>query len=73
MHYTIILESQPQGDYKARCVEIEGTQSEGKTPGEALSRIREEIITVREARNEELHKTIPAIGSEIIMIDVADA
>jgi predicted RNase H-like HicB family nuclease len=73
MQYTIILESRASGGYIARCVEIPGALAEGDMPSEALARIREEIEAVREARNELLHRTIPAVGSEIIMIEVADA
>lgn len=73
MQYTIILESFAEGGYSARCVEIPGALCSGRSPAEVLARIKELIEEVREARNQELHRTIPAVGSEIIMIEVADA
>jgi predicted RNase H-like HicB family nuclease len=73
MHYTIITESHEKGGFTARCVEIPGAAGYGSTQGEALARIREAIEVVREAQNAELHKTIAAVHSEIIKIEVADS
>ena len=73
MHYTIIKESHEKGGFTARCVEIPGATGYGGTQGEALARIREAIEVVREAQNAELHKTIAAVHSEIIKIEVADS
>jgi predicted RNase H-like HicB family nuclease len=73
MHYTIITESHQKGGFTARCVEIPGAAGYGSTQGEALARIREAIEVVREAQNAELHKTIAAVHSEIIKIEVADS
>ncbi len=73
MHYTIITESHEKGGFTARCVEIPGATGYGNTQGEALASIREAIEVVREAQNAELHKTIAAVHSEIIKIEVADS
>lgn len=73
MHYTIITESHGNGGFTARCVEIPGAAGYGSTQGEALARIREAIEVVREAQNAQLHKTITAVHSEIIRIEVADS
>jgi predicted RNase H-like HicB family nuclease len=73
MHYTIILDAQADGGYTARCVELPEALGRGSTQGEALARIRESIELVQEARCEVLHKTIGAVNSEIIRIEVADA
>ncbi len=72
MHYTIITESHEKGGFTARCVEIPGASGYGNSQGEAVARIREAIDVVREARNAELHRTIAAVHSEIIKIEVAD-
>ncbi len=72
MHYTIITEPHEKGGFSARCVEIPGAAGFGNTQGEALARVREAIELVREAQNEELHRTIAAVHSEIIKIEVAD-
>lgn len=72
MQYTIILESLDEGGYSARCVEIPGPLCTGSTQKEALASIREAIEAVRFAQNRELHRTISAVGSEIIRIEVAD-
>ena len=42
----------------------------GSTQGEALASIRESIELVHDARCEVLHKTIGAVNSEIIRIEV---
>jgi predicted RNase H-like HicB family nuclease len=73
MHYTIITESHEKGGFTARCVEIPGATGYGNSQGEALARIREAIEVVREVQNAELHKTIAAVHSDIIKIEVADS
>ena len=73
MHYTIITESHEKGGCSARCVEIPGALGYGSTQGEAIARIREAIEKVREAQNEELHKTIASVHAEIIRIEVSDS
>ncbi len=72
MQYTIILESQPEGGYSARALEIPGTLCFGSTQKEALASIREAIVEVRYAQNREIHDTMSATSSEIIKIEVAD-
>lgn len=73
MHYTIITESHEKGGFTARCVEIPGVCGHGNTQGEALARIKGAIEVVRQAQNDELHKTIAAVHSEIIRIEIADS
>lgn len=73
MQYTIILESSDDKGYIARCVEVPGVVGYGGTKGDAISRVREAIAHVQKTWNEELHDVIPAVGSEVIRIDVADA
>ena len=73
MHYTIITESHEKGGYSARCVEIPGACGHGSSQAEAIARIKEAIEVVREAQKEELHKTIAAVHSEIIRIEVTDS
>ena len=73
MHYTIILDAQAEGGFTARCVELSEALGQGSTQGEALASIRESIELVHDARCEILHKTIGAVNSEIIRIEVADA
>ena len=72
MHYTIILDAQADGGYTARCVELSEALGQGSTQGEALASIRESIERVQAARGEVLHKTMSAVNSEIIRIEVAD-
>jgi predicted RNase H-like HicB family nuclease len=73
MHYTIILDAHEKGGFTARCVEIPGALGHGNTQADAMARIREAIEQVRQAQNEELQKTISAVHSEIIRIEVADS
>jgi predicted RNase H-like HicB family nuclease len=73
MQYTIITESHEKGGFTARCVEVPAACGHGSTQGEALARIKEAIEVVRQAQNDELHKTIAAVHSEIIKIEVADS
>ena len=73
MHYTIILDAKVDGGYTARCVELSEAFGRGSTQGEALASIRESIELVQAARCEVLHKTMGAVNSEIIRIEVADA
>jgi len=72
MQYIIILESQPEGGYSARALEIPGTLCFGSTQKEALANIRAAIVEVRYAQSRELHNTLCAVGSEVIKIEVAD-
>ncbi|MHB8163899.1 MAG: type II toxin-antitoxin system HicB family antitoxin [Methanoregula sp.] len=72
MHYTIILDAQADGGYTARCVELSEALGRGSTQGEALASIRESIELEQAARCEVLHKTMGAVNSEIIRIEVAD-
>ena len=72
MHYTIILDAQAEGGFTARCVELSEALGRGNTQGEALASIRESIELVQVAYSEVLHKTIGAVNSEIIRIEVAD-
>lgn len=73
MHYTIILDAQEDGGYSARCIELSEALGWGSTKSEALASIRESIELEQAARCEVvLHKTIGAVNSEIIRIEVAD-
>lgn len=72
MQYTIVLDPNNDGGFTARCVEIPGTVTTGTNKGEALARLKDAIGRVRQAYNEELHRTIQSVTSEIIKIDVAD-
>ena len=73
MQYTIILESNAEGGFSARCIEIPGALCHGSTQNDAFSGMREEIERVRNARNQELHRIIAAPGFEIFRIEVADS
>lgn len=73
MQYTIVLDPNENGGFTARCVEIPGTICHGADKTEALDRLRDAIGRVQQAQQEELHRTIQSITSEIIKIDVADA
>jgi predicted RNase H-like HicB family nuclease len=73
MQYTIVLETNEEGGFAARCVEIPGTVYQGANKGEALARLKEAIGQVQQARQADLHRTIQSLSSEIIRIEVADA
>jgi predicted RNase H-like HicB family nuclease len=73
MHYTIILDAHEKGGFTARCVEIPGALGHGNTQSEAMAAIKEAIEQVRQAQNKELQRTISAVHSEIIRIEVADS
>lgn len=72
MHYTIVLETGEQGGYTARCMEVPGAVCSGATKEEAVSHIREAIELVQKTWNDQVRAIIPAVGSEVIRIDVAD-
>jgi predicted RNase H-like HicB family nuclease len=72
MQYTIVLEPIADGGFFARCVELPGTVCQGANKAEALARLKEAIGQVQQAQNEDLHRTIQSLSSEIIKIDVAE-
>lgn len=73
MQYTIVFDPIADGGFFARCVELPGTICQGANKAEALARLKEAIRRVLQAQNEDLHRTIRSLSSEIIKIDVAEA
>ncbi|MEI8331724.1 MAG: type II toxin-antitoxin system HicB family antitoxin [Methanomicrobiales archaeon] len=73
MHDTITIDAQADGGFSARCVELPEALGRGCTQCEALASIRESIEVSQAASSEVLHKTIGAVNSEIIRIELADA
>ncbi|MFA5332615.1 MAG: type II toxin-antitoxin system HicB family antitoxin [Methanoregula sp.] len=73
MQYTIVLDPIAEGGFYARCVELPGTVCQGANKAEALARLKEAIGQIQQAQNEDLHRTIRSLSSEIIRIHVADA
>jgi len=72
MQYTVILESDTDGGFFARCIEIPGVLCHGETQTDAFACMRDKIERVTMARNEELHRIIASPNSEIFRIEVAD-
>jgi hypothetical protein len=73
MHYPIILDARTDCGYTARFFELSPTLGHASTQGEALCCICEYVELVHDARCEVLQKTIGAVNSEIIRIEVTDA
>jgi predicted RNase H-like HicB family nuclease len=69
MKYTVILEPQEEGGYTARCLELPGAISQGKTKEEALANIKEAIELVLEVLSQELASRS---NVEILKVELAD-
>jgi predicted RNase H-like HicB family nuclease len=71
MKYTVILESQEEGGFTARCVEIPGAISQGETKTEALENVKEAIGLILEVFREDLESQSRGKG-EVFKVELAD-
>jgi len=69
MKYTVILETQEEGGYTVRCLELPGAISQGETKEEALLNIKEAIGLVLEVLSQQLSVLENA---EILKVELAD-
>lgn len=69
MKYTIILESQEDGGYTVRCLELPGAISQGETKEDALMNIKEAIGLVLEVQSPDL-MAVP--NAEVLKVELAD-
>jgi predicted RNase H-like HicB family nuclease len=68
MKFLVTLEKDEDGYYVTECPSLPGCVSQGKTPGEALSNIREAIEGILELR---LRKGLPVPAVEVSEVEVA--
>ena len=71
MKYLSHLEPQDEGGYTARCLELPGAISQGKTRMEALENIKEAIRLILEVLREDL-ESLNRTNAEILKVELAD-
>jgi predicted RNase H-like HicB family nuclease len=70
MKFHVTLQKEPEGGYVARCLELPGALSQGETKEEALTHIKEAILTILDMMREQ-GEPVPTQPTEIRELIVA--
>jgi predicted RNase H-like HicB family nuclease len=70
MKFHVTLQKEPEGGYVARCLELPGALSQGETKEEALTHIKEAILTILDMMREQ-GEPVPTQPAEIRELIVA--
>lgn len=70
VNFNVVLESNPEGGFTARCVEIPGAISEGETEEEAMENVADAIQLILAARREEAERQARVTGSSLRRVAV---
>lgn len=70
MKFHVTLQREPQGGYVVRCLELPGALSQGETEEEALTNIKDAILTILDMMREQ-GEPLPTQPTEIRELVVA--
>ena len=70
MKFHVTLQKEPEGGYVVRCLELPGALSQGETKEEALTHIKEAILTILDMMREQ-GEPVPTQPAEIRELIVA--
>jgi len=70
MKFHVTLQKEPQGRYVVRCLELPGALSQGETEEEALTNIKDAILTILDMMREQ-GEPVPTQPAEIRELIVA--
>jgi len=70
MKFHVTLQKEPEGGYVARCLELPGALSQGETKEEALTHIKEAVLTILDMMREQ-GEPVPTQPAEIRELIVA--
>ena len=70
MKFHVTLQKEPEGGYVARCLELPGALSQGETKEEALTNVKEAVLTILDMMREQ-GEPVPTQPAEIRELIVA--
>ena len=70
MKFHVTLQKEPEGGYVARCLELPGALSRGETKEEALTNVKEAVLTILDMMREQ-GEPVPTQPAEIRELIVA--
>jgi predicted RNase H-like HicB family nuclease len=70
MKFHVTLQKEPEGGYVVRCLELPGALSQGETKEEALTHIKEAVLTILDMMREQ-GEPVPTQPAEIRELIVA--